>query len=83
MNKKWIKRQDNFIVDAQTGEIIALIATDSKLKSKIVEVAPEMLDAIFSFVEQIDAGKFPARSIYNDLREILKQIPEDEYHQNL
>lgn len=74
----WIKNQDGFVVDSQTGEMICLMAkTEDKLRDKIVEVAPELFTIVISFVESLDSGKFTAKSTYNDLKDILKRIPPE------
>lgn len=74
---KWIV-QDGYVVDIQDGSMICLMAkTPDPLRDKMVELAPEMFNAIVSFVEQIEGGKFAAKSTYNDLKRILERVPEN------
>jgi hypothetical protein len=73
---KWVK-SENFIIDAQTGDIQCLLPQgDDKLRDKMIEVAPEMFTSIISFVEQMDSGKFAAKSIYNEFKQILERVPQ-------
>ena len=72
---KWVKAE-GFIIDAQTGDIICILnKNDDTLRDKMIELAPEMFNAIISFVESLDSGKFAARSHYNELKQILERVP--------
>jgi hypothetical protein len=78
MNIKWILNSEGYIVDFQTGEMICLMAKNSdKLRDKMVEVAPEMFQAIVSFVQSMDNGKSAIKSAYNEFKGILERIPND------
>jgi len=73
---KWIIN-DGYIVDAQDGTLIALMSKNpDKTRDKIVEIAPEMFTAIISFVEQIESGRFAAKSTYNEFKQILERVPQ-------
>jgi len=74
---KW-RKSNKIIEDAQTGEIICYIAqTTDPLRDKMLELAPEIFAAFISYVDQIENGKFAAKSVYNDLKEIMDRIPEE------
>ena len=74
---KWVK-SENFITDTQTGDIQCILGkNEDKLRDKIIEVAPEMFTSIISFVEQMDNGRFAAKSIYNEFKQILERVPEN------
>jgi hypothetical protein len=74
---KWVK-SEGFIIDAQTGSLICLLDKhEDKLRDKIIEIAPEMFTSILSFVEQMESGKFAARSIFNEFKQILERVPQN------
>jgi len=77
MSLKWIK-SENFIVDAKEGDVICLLPqTEDKLRDKIIEIAPELFASVISFVENLDNGKYTAKSAYNDFKQILERVPEN------
>jgi len=77
---KWAK-VNGHIIDMQTGELICVMAgTDDILRDKMIELSPELFVALFSFVEQIENGKFAAKSVYNDLKEIFDRVPKEVFN---
>ena len=74
---KWVK-SEGFILDTQSGDVVCFLnKNEDKLRDKMIEVAPEMFQSIISFVEQMDSGKFAAKSIYNEFKQILERVPEN------
>jgi dsDNA-binding SOS-regulon protein len=80
---QWILN-NGYVVDSQTGDVICLMSkNEDQLRDKMVELAPEMFNTIISFVEQIESGKFAARSTYNEFKQILKRVPKELYESSM
>ena len=78
---KWIINNEGYVVDVQTGDVQCLLAkNEDKLRDKVIEAAPELFAAIFSFVETMDSGKSSVRSSYNEFKEILERFPPELLH---